>query len=86
MYGQLAYISGVTLEVYLVAVPLLALEVRVPPERVYLSEQVITVNPDLSVAVSYRVPMLQVGQEVMVGFADGNIQVPVIIAARPMEG
>jgi hypothetical protein len=47
---------------------------------------VITVNPDLSVAVSYRVPMLQVGQEVMVGFADGNIQVPVIIAARPMEG
>lgn len=87
---QLGYVSGLAPGGgYLVGLPLLALEVRVLPEHVFLINQVVTVThtpPEAPVVTTtFRVPTLRVGQEVVVVFADGDLNTAMIVAARPME-
>jgi len=79
-HPQLGYISGNAAGGYLVAVPLLQLEATVPPERVFLMVPTTTPPP------AYEVPPLTAGQEVVVAFIDGNLNMAAIIAARPSEG
>lgn len=87
---QLGLISGRVDGGYLVLVPLLGLEVTVPDERVFVMVQTVTVEhvppADPVVTSESEVPVLQTGQEVVVVLADGDLNVPVIIAARPLEG
>lgn len=90
-FPQIGFISGLAPEGgYLVGVPLLALEARVPPEQVFLIEQVVTVTHTAPaqpvVTTTSRVPTLVVGQEVVVAFIDGDLNVASIIAARPAGG
>lgn len=90
VYPQIGFISGLAPGGgYLVGLPLLALEVVVRPEFVFLTEQVVTVThtpPELPVVTTTsRVPTLRVGQEVVVVFADGDLNTAVIVAARPAE-
>lgn len=87
-FPQIGYVSGLAPGGgYLVAVPLLAVEVRVLPEHVFLIEQVVTVThtePAPPVVItSSRVPTLHVGQEVVVVFIDGDLNTASIVAARP---
>lgn len=91
MSVQAGYVSGVPgFAGYLVAVPLLTTEVTVPADMVFLFENVVAVEhvppADPIVTTTVRVPALQVGQEVVVAFLDGNLNAAAIIAARPLEG
>lgn len=87
---QLGLISGRVDGGYLVLLPLLGLEVTVPDGRVFVVVQNVTVEhvppADPIVTSKLEVPVLQTGQEVVVAFADGDLNVPVIIAGRPLEG
>lgn len=89
-FPQIGYVSGLAPGGgYLVGVPLLALEVVVRPEHVFLIEQVVTVThkePEPPVVTTTsRGPTLQVGQEVVVAFMGGDLNVPAIVSARPAE-
>lgn len=89
-HAQAGYVSAITDEGYLVAVPLLAAEALVIRDMVFMTEQVITVEhvppADPVVTSVTRIPVLQVGQEVIVLFLNGNLNSAAVIAARPMEG
>lgn len=89
-HPQLGFISGRVNGSYLVSLPLLTLEVTIPDDRVFVMIQTVTVEhvppADPVVTATMVVPVLETGQEVIVVFADGNLNVPVIIAARPLEG